>query len=139
MTNYYFSASTLGFYVDLNRYKNLPSDIVAITYEQYVEFSGIQPQGKKLGASDFQPAWLDIVKTPEEIAADNMATARTEYDRATANIVALNEQIEDEDYTGTSEAMVKNNLISWTDYRKQLRAYIKAGDGSQTLPSFVMI
>ncbi|MGE4775215.1 hypothetical protein [Yersinia enterocolitica] len=135
MTNYYFSASTLGFYVDLNRYKNIPSDITTITDEQYVEFSGIPLQGKKLGASDCQPAWFDIVKTPEEIAAENMATARTEYDRATANIVALNEQIEDEDYAGTTKDTVKADLSSWTDYRKQLRAYIKAGDGCGPLPS----
>ncbi|KAJ3619177.1 hypothetical protein Zmor_008747 [Zophobas morio] len=134
MTNYYFSASTLGFYVDLNRYKNLPSDIVAIADEQYVEFSGIPPQGKKLGASDSQPAWLDIVKTPEEQAAENMTTAASEYDRATVNIVALNEQIEDEDYAGTTEEAVKTELAAWTDYRKQLRTYIKAGDGTQRLP-----
>lgn len=135
MTNYYFSASTLGFYVDLNRYKNLPGDITTITDEQYVEFSGTPPQGKKLGASDSQPAWLDIVKTPEEKAAENMATAASEYDRATVNIVALNEQIEDEDYDGTTEEEVKTELAAWTDYRKQLRAYIKIADGNQPLPS----
>lgn len=135
MTNYYFSASTLGFYVDLNRYKNLPDDIVAIADEQYVEFSGIPPQGKKLGASDSQPAWLDIVKTPEEQATENMATAASEYDRATVNIVALNEQIEDADYSGTTEEDVKAELVAWTDYRKKLRAYIKSADGSQPVPS----
>lgn len=75
-----------------------------------------------------------IVKTPEEIAAENMATARSEYDRATDIITALNEQIEDADYDGTTEENVKVELSEWTDYRKQLRAYIKAGDGSQELP-----
>ncbi|MDP8717047.1 MULTISPECIES: hypothetical protein [Serratia] len=75
-----------------------------------------------------------IVKTPEEIASENMATARSEYDRATDIITALNEQIEDADYDGTTEENVKAELAEWTDYRKQLRAYIKAGDGSQELP-----
>ncbi|HCJ9616492.1 TPA: hypothetical protein NV979_004152 [Escherichia coli] len=68
-----------------------------------------------------------------------MAKAASEYERASVVIVALNEQIEDEDYAGTTEEAVKSELAAWTDYRKQLRAYIKAGDGSQTLPSFVMI
>lgn len=76
----------------------------------------------------------EIVKTPEEIASENMATARSEYDRATDSITALNEQIEDADYDGTTEENVKVELSEWTDYRKQLRAYIKAGDGSQELP-----
>ncbi|HEP1897665.1 TPA: hypothetical protein VCC33_003497 [Kluyvera cryocrescens] len=78
-------------------------------------------------------------QTPEELAAANMATAASEYERATVAIGALNEQIEDADYEGTTEEEVKEELDAWTDYRKQLRAYIKAGDGSQTLPSFVMI
>ncbi|HDS8579970.1 TPA: hypothetical protein QH731_005374 [Klebsiella variicola] len=75
-----------------------------------------------------------IVKTPEEIASENMATARSEYDRATDIITALNEQIEDADYDGTTEDDVNVELAEWTEYRKQLRAYIKAGDGSKELP-----
>ncbi|HEP1898758.1 TPA: hypothetical protein VCC33_004628 [Kluyvera cryocrescens] len=63
-----------------------------------------------------------------------MTTAAAEYERATVTIGALNEQIEDADYAGTSEEAVKESLASWTDYRKQLRAYIKAGDGSKALP-----
>lgn len=74
-------------------------------------------------------------QTPEELAAANMTTAAAEYERATVTIGALNEQIEDADYAGTSEEAVKEDLASWTDYRKQLRAYIKAGGGSQSLPS----
>lgn len=75
-----------------------------------------------------------IVKTPEEIATENLATAQSEYDHASGKIVALNEQIEDADYAGTTEDEVKTELAEWTDYRKQLRAYIKAGDGSKALP-----
>lgn len=75
-----------------------------------------------------------IVKTPEDIAAENLATAQSEYERASEHITALNEQIEDADYAGSTEDEVKTELAEWTDYRKQLRAYIKAGDGSQALP-----
>lgn len=76
-----------------------------------------------------------IVKTPEEVEAENLAAAQSEYERASDHITALNEQIEDADYAGTTEEEVKAELAAWTDYRKQLRAYIKAGDGSQQLPS----
>lgn len=73
-------------------------------------------------------------QTPEELAAANMTTAAAEYERATVTIGALNERIEDDDYDGTTEGEVKEELAAWTDCRKQLRAYIKAGDGSQSLP-----
>ena len=72
--------------------------------------------------------------TPEDISAANIAKSKLEYERATASIVALNEQIEDADYAGTTEAEVSAELTAWTDYRKQLRTYIKAGDGSDALP-----
>lgn len=71
----------------------------------------------------------------EEVAAQNLATAQSEYDRASVHITALNEQIEDTDYDGTTEEAVKAELTVWMDYRKQLRAYIKGGDGSKTLPA----
>lgn len=74
-------------------------------------------------------------KTPEEQAAENLAIAQSEYDRATIVINELNEQIQDEDYDGTTEEAVKDELAAWTNYRKELRAYIKAADGSQQLPS----
>ncbi|HGK4675307.1 TPA: hypothetical protein ACJ2WV_004608 [Kluyvera georgiana] len=71
------------------------------------------------------------VPTPE----DNLIAAQSGYDRATAVITDLNEQIEDSDYSGTSEDAVKTMLAGWTDYRKKLRAYIKSADGSQPVPS----
>lgn len=72
--------------------------------------------------------------TPESIAAKNMAMAQAAYNLATAKITALNEQIADDDYTGTTEDEVNSELISWTDYRKNLRAYLKTSDGSKDLP-----
>ncbi|WP_316391279.1 hypothetical protein [Citrobacter farmeri] len=76
-----------------------------------------------------------IVKTPEEIASENLATAQSEYDRASVQITALNEQIQDDDYDGTTEDAVKADLANWTNYRKEVRAYLKAADGSQELPA----
>ncbi len=74
-------------------------------------------------------------QTPEELAAANMAKAASEYERASVAIVALNEQIEDADYAGTTEVDVKAELATWTDYRKKLRAYIKNADGTKPVPS----
>ena len=70
----------------------------------------------------------------EELAQKNMTLAQTEYNVATAKITALNEQIEDADYAGTTEDEVRSALTAWKDYRKQLRAYIKVGDGRDSLP-----
>ncbi|EPC7128935.1 TPA: hypothetical protein RI347_000866 [Escherichia coli] len=72
--------------------------------------------------------------TPESMAAKNLALAQAAYNVATAKITALNEQIADADYAGTTEDEVNDELTAWTDYRKQLRAYIKTGDGNLALP-----
>lgn len=74
-----------------------------------------------------------VVVTPKEQEALNLQSAQSEYARASEKITALNEQIEDEDYTGTTEDAVKADLTTWTAYRKALRAYIAADDGSAAL------
>jgi hypothetical protein len=75
-----------------------------------------------------------VVVSPEEQAAINLQKAQSEYERASSKIAALNEQIADEDYTGTTEDAVKASMTSWTTYRKALRSYIAASDGTQELP-----
>ncbi|MEB1007762.1 hypothetical protein VC862_24590 [Citrobacter braakii] len=72
--------------------------------------------------------------TPESMAAKNLALAQAAYNVATAKITALNEQIADADYAGTTEDEVNDELTAWTDYRKQLRSYIKENDGSKDFP-----
>ncbi|WLS77200.1 hypothetical protein Q3V30_11930 [Erwinia pyri] len=76
-----------------------------------------------------------VVVDPEELAGQNLATAQSEYDRASKNISDLNDQIADEDYSGTTEEIVKKKQVTWTSYRKSLRAYIANNDGSVSLPS----
>lgn len=75
-----------------------------------------------------------IEKTAEEIARENMATANSEYDRASVKIAALNDRIADEDWSGTTESAIRAELLAWTTYRKSLRAYISAADWSKRLP-----
>lgn len=99
---------------------------------QFVDVSGVAPQPEDgwtyAGGVFAAPVY---VPTPE----DNLIAAQVGYERATAVITEMNEQIEDADYAGTTEEDVKAELSAWTNYRKQLRAYIKAGDGSQPVPS----
>ncbi|MBV6817801.1 flagellar export protein FliJ [Rahnella sp. PD12R] len=81
-----------------------------------------------------------IVVTPEEQAAINLQKAQSEYDRASAKITALQQQIDDEDYSGTdTEASVAATKSIWTNYRKALRTYITAGKGSLDLPAMPAI
>lgn len=75
-----------------------------------------------------------IEKTVDELARDNMANANSEYDRASVKIAAFNDRIADEDWSGTTEAVIREELLAWTGYRKSLRAYISAADWSKRLP-----
>ena len=88
--------------------------------------------GWRYNGENFTPP--EIVQSPEELAAANLAKAQSEYEAASVKIIALNEQIADEDYAGTTEEAVKAELESWTGYRKQQRAYIKAADFSEMPP-----
>lgn len=75
-----------------------------------------------------------IAKSADEIANENLAMAKSEYERASVKITALNEQISDDDWGGSTENIVRGNLALWVAYRKSLRAYINAADGTQKLP-----
>lgn len=71
----------------------------------------------------------------EAVAAANLETSQSEYDRASDKITALQQQIDDEDYSGTdTAATVAADKATWVTYRKALRAYIAAGDGGALLP-----
>ncbi|MFU2318912.1 hypothetical protein [Rahnella sp. PCH160] len=69
-------------------------------------------------------------------AEGNLETAQSEYTRASDKITALQQQIDDEDYSGTDTvaavAVEKSTLVT---YRKALRAYIATGDGTAILPA----
>lgn len=75
-----------------------------------------------------------VVKTPEEISASNMAIAQVEYEYISIKITALSEQIQDADWEGSTEVDIKEELSESIEYRKSLRAYLKAADGNSALP-----
>ncbi|WNK50201.1 hypothetical protein RM153_07670 [Pantoea agglomerans] len=73
--------------------------------------------------------------TPEEQAQKNLNIAQSEYNHASAQITALNQRIEDEDYSGElTEAAVAKSKAELTAYRKALRAYIAEASGRDVLP-----
>lgn len=65
----------------------------------------------------------------------NLETAHSEYGRASDKITALQQQIDDDNYseTETAEKDAAAKAI-WTTYRKVLRAYIAADAGTAALP-----
>lgn len=84
-------------------------------------------------------AWVitadGVVQKAAADAAVNMETAQSEYDRASEKLTALQQQIDDEDYSETDTAQkVAATKATWTTYRKALRAYIAADDGTAALP-----
>lgn len=71
---YYFSGSTLSFYPAelIGRYRQagtFPDDAKKISNSAYIEFSSGAPAGKKLGSSEGQPAWVDLVVPPLSIGS----------------------------------------------------------------------
>ena len=71
----------------------------------------------------------------------NLETAHSEYGRASDKITALQQQIDDDNYSETeteteTETADKDAAAKaiWTTYRKVLRAYIAADAGTAALP-----
>lgn len=73
-------------------------------------------------------------KSQDDISLLNLATAQSEYDKATAKINSLTERIQDTDFKDVTEIVVKSSLAEWTNYRKELRAYLNS-DGLNDLPA----
>ncbi|MEN4597878.1 hypothetical protein ABEG75_07900 [Pantoea agglomerans] len=94
---------------------------------------GFTAEKDKKGTWVFTAPVVEI--TPEEQAQKNLSAAQSGYNLASAQITALNQRIEDEDYSGEfTEEAVEKSKADWTTYRKALRAYISAGDGTASLP-----
>lgn len=104
------------------------NDFTVVNVDNIMASPGWTYDGKTFSAPE-------VELTKEEINLSNLEKANSEYSRATSQIDAINEQIEDEDWIDSTEEDVKSQLASWTDYRKKLRAYIKVADGSVALPA----
>lgn len=89
---YQFSASTGCFYPhellqDYRDNDSLPTDLIAVGDDVFLEFTGVPPEGKQRGVStDGKPAWVDIpLPTKTQLAA--MAAAEKEQHRTEAEDV----------------------------------------------------
>ncbi|EOS94765.1 hypothetical protein LU631_02820 [Erwinia tracheiphila] len=75
-------------------------------------------------------------KKAKDDAASQLLMAQEEYNRASDKITALQQRMDDDDYDDTNtEDTVKAQKATWTTYRKALRAYISAADGTKSLPT----
>lgn len=94
---------------------------------------GFTAEKDKKGNWVFTPPVIEI--TPVEQAQKNLSAAQSEYNLASAQITALNQRIEDEDYSGEfTEEAVARSKADWATYRKALRAYIAEATGKGALP-----
>lgn len=91
---------------------------------------------------DFTPdkkAWVMTDESKAIVAekdkTKNLTFAKSEYDRASTKLTSLEQRIEDDDYDEVNtEASIAAEKTKWTTYRKSLRAYIAAADGTAYLP-----
>lgn len=135
-----YSIKTQGFYpADEEGQKpyveagSLPDDLKTISDEDYAAF--FNPPTGYYGVFDDTGPHLEVVPEPDH-AAENLLKAQEQYELASGKIDNLNDQIEDEDYSETdTEESVKASKVSWTTYRKALRAYIASTDGTKALPT----
>lgn len=140
MSRNMYSMKTKGFYpADPESQKpyieagSLPDDLVEVSDEDYISFFN-PPDGFYLVFDDKGPR---LEKLPDPIpGAANLQQAQVEYDNASARIRLLQDRVDDEDYDDTyTEEAVKQEKSTWTAYRKSLRAYLTANDGTKDLPT----
>lgn len=127
MDNYYFSPSTLAFYPEciISLYEaagTLPKDLIEVSYDIFITYSGIPPEGKTRGAfGEGIPAWvtlppLNYEQKIEVVEADKLA--RIEQ----ANNYMNNKQWPGKAVMGrlSSTEVIHYNL--WLDYLEALES-----------------
>lgn len=125
--SYLFSSETLKFYASeyIDRYPNLPSDIIEVSDEVFAEYSAQPPSGKVLSSENGFPAWGDA---PEPDNSQKRKAALSELSRiyqediAQLNIAWLAAAVSD----GVSEGTKKDAVIVQIDARKALYASDRA-------------
>ncbi|AMA06010.1 hypothetical protein ACJ69_23605 (plasmid) [Enterobacter asburiae] len=130
--NYWFSPENNAFYPvalknDYLTAGTLPDDLIEVSDNVFMEYSGTPPEGKERGiAEDGYPIWIDLPPlTPEEEAeaAAQRKAALLADAKSTINIWQTELQlgiISDED---------KTSLILWIAYIRELQN-IDPGTGS---------
>lgn len=100
--------------------ENWPSDAVLVTEEEAAEYwMTTPPDGKKLGAVDGKPAWVDIPpRTREELIKD----AENERKRLLANADKIMIDWRTELMLGEISDDNRDKLSAWLSYKNQVKA-----------------
>lgn len=100
--------------------ENWPSDAVLVTEEEAAEYwMTTPPDGKKLGAVDDKPAWVDIPpRTREELIKD----AENERQRLLANADKIMIDWRTELMLGEISDDNRDKLSAWLAYKNQVKA-----------------
>ena len=118
-----FSASTVGFY-DYDRKEvyeragNWPDDLIEIDHELHLQFCGTAPSGKKLGAVNGMPGWVDI---PPPTREELIATAENERQRLLAHADAMMLDWRTELMLGEISDTNRTNLSAWLTYKNTVK------------------
>nr|DAN87494.1 MAG TPA: tail fiber assembly protein [Caudoviricetes sp.] len=100
--------------------ENWPSDAVLVTEEEAAEYWMVAPpDGKKLGAVDGKPAWVDI---PPPTREELIVTAENERQRLLARADAIMLDWRTELMLGEISDANKAKLSAWLDYKNEVKA-----------------
>lgn len=139
---YFFSPSSTNFYPesmkdDYEAAGAWPADGIVVSESVFIEFAATPNSDGKVRGSDSSgaPVWINPpAPTASEQSARRLIEAQEAYTTASNQIAAIQQQIDDGDYSDIdTEESLAAEKAEWTDYRKQLRAYLKT-DGSGDLP-----
>ena len=100
--------------------ENWPSDAVLVTEEETAEYwMTIPPDGKKLGAVDGKPAWVDI---PPQTREELITTAENERQRLLAHADAMMLDWRTELMLGEISDANKATLSEWLAYKNDVKS-----------------
>lgn len=127
---YYFSASTRCFYPDelLPGYRNnhsLPEDLIEISSDEFLEYSGVPPEGMQRGVGESgRPSWVDIPPpTKDQLVAQATAEKGLRSMTAEEIIAPLSRAVK----YGMATPDEKTLLECWEKYSVQL-SRVNPGD-----------
>lgn len=125
MNNFYFSPSTSSFYPEelMDSYKEsgtLPEDLIPVSDDIFLIYSGVPPVGKMRGASsDRQPVWVDTPAQPRE---QQIALAEENKQTLIAEVHTKTQVLQTKLTLGRIKDDEKALLNAWLDYLDLLEA-----------------
>lgn len=152
-----FSEQTQSFYSEDLEYPTLPQDVFTIDEEIWIKTLDKINDGFFVMVNNGQIEYSDRNKpsrfysfniktktwtqTPEQEELEkqvksnkNLSLAQDSYDDTTKLINSYSEMIEDQDYSFYTKEILSELKEKAITFRKELRSYLKTGDGTLPLP-----